>query len=112
MGSDRRKKTLIEKGNMNAFPKTITHVDDLEHLNWLLPQACIEECTTSGDNGPACKKWVETLGMNIPRAECMEIIDDTIGEKEFSYGCDGNTDSRTDESLNETVLWLAAWHDI
>ena len=77
-------------------------IDDYNHLFELLPEECIDECSGSGDNGPACEYWVDKLSLNIPRQQCIDEL------KSFGAWTKEELNKESDKELNERFLWIAA----
>lgn len=74
----------------------------ISELAVFLPKPCKNECSESGDNYPAVKRWVKKLQLNIPRDVCIkELIESGAWD-------DDELEDMTDKELNIKFLWLAA----
>lgn len=73
----------------------------IHEINETLPQDCIADCTTCGSNDEAVDYWTTRLDFDFTKAECLELLNE--------YGLD-DLEGRSERYLNETLLWLAAWH--
>lgn len=66
-----------------------------------LPEACIQDCSASGDVKPAVSGWRELLGFCVPRRKAIEYL------VEFGCWSDDELNSMSDEELAERCLWTA-----
>ena len=80
--------------------------DDYAHLRELLPAACVEECSCSGDNYHACEYWLDNiLQLNISREKAIEEL------KQFGCWTEKELQSQSDKELKITYLWIAAGYE-
>lgn len=80
----------------------ITEIDDYNHLFELLPEECIDECSGPGDRTYLCEMWVDRLGLNIPREQCIkELLPWGAWKRE-------ELEAESDKDLNVRFLWIAA----
>ncbi len=81
----------------------INEVDGYYHLSELLPQDCINQCSSSGDQYYSCKEWVNRLGLNIPRQQCIKELTE--------FGAWDDLEDETDLELNIKYLWIASGYE-
>ena len=75
-----------------------------EHGNLLkeIPEECVEELSSPGQQDTAAERWVEELGFEVPRDKAIEYID--------YYGAwdKDELEDKTDKELAMIILWLLA----
>jgi len=87
---------------LNETSELLNESDGIYHLAEMIPQACINQCSSSGDQYHVVKSWVKILRLSIPREHCIKEI------KEYGAWDDGELEDSLDLELNIKYLWLAA----
>jgi hypothetical protein len=86
------------------YQAQLNDVSSIEELWELLSNQCINAVAQPGRNDHAVEFWVKHFGLDIPRARCMDILQDISWSEE-------ELEDMTNQELNEKVLWCACWHD-